>query len=120
MLRAPMKEHARSTAWRLSIDPARRVILMAFDGRLSAAEARTSADAFVAVLSTGPHDVVWDLRNMNSYDMLAPLAWQRTLTPWMRNIRSLGVVGGNPFVRLGATALAAALGIPLRDVSGKY
>ncbi|HVH45872.1 MAG TPA: hypothetical protein VM925_26140 [Labilithrix sp.] len=111
-----MREVARSTAWRLSVDSDRTKIVIAFDGRLSAAEARTSAEAFVSVLSTGPHDVVWDLRSMNSYDMLAPLAWQRSLRPWLANIRSLGVIGGNPFVRLGATALASALGIPLADV----
>lgn len=112
-----MKEQAKGTSWRLLLDPAKGTIVVVFDGRLSAVEARTSADAFVELLARAPHDVVWDLRTMTGYDILAPLAWQRAVRPWTGNIRSLAVVGGNTFVRLGATALAVALGIPMQDAS---
>jgi hypothetical protein len=113
-----MKEHSRGAAWRLSVDPLRGVLRMAFEGRLSLSEARSSAAACAELLAKGPHDVVWDLRLMQGYDVLAPIVWQRALRPWIGNVRSLGVVGGNSFVRLGATALASALGIAVsKDIS---
>ena len=87
--------------------------LFRFTGRLTTAEGVASAQAFARVLAAGPTCVTWDVRAMQGYETGARVAWQRVLWPYRHNITSVLVLGGGPFVRLGAITLATALDVPL-------
>lgn len=88
-------------------------VVFKFTGRLSTADGIASAHAFAEVLAVAPTKVLWDLRAMQGYETGARVAWQRALWPHRHNLESVEVVGGGPFVRLGAITLTTALGVPL-------
>lgn len=88
-------------------------MVVTFHGRLSAVEARNAINAVAQWLDEAPRHVTWDLTDMTGYDPLARVVWQTELTPRRRRLLSLGVRGGSAFVRMGAVALAFAMGIPL-------
>jgi len=97
--------------WHLVRSQGGGTIVVAFEGWLGAEEGAASADAFVEALRCGPADVVWDVRRMTGYDTAARVTWQHKLWPLRRNIRRIEVLGGNPWVRLGALTLTTMLGV---------
>jgi hypothetical protein len=86
-------------------------------GHLTGDDGRESATEFRQALQAGPVHAIWDLRSMSGCDSQARDAWQNTIWPLRKSIRSLTVVGGNALVRVGAVFLAALLGVPwsMRD-----
>ncbi len=88
-------------------------LFIAFTGRLSADESRKAINAVCDCLDETPRHVVWDLTDMTGYDPLARVVWQSELVPRRKRLLSLSVQGGSAFVRMGAVAIAFALGIPL-------
>lgn len=90
-------------------------VVMTFRGRLSANAARESVNALIQWLEEEPLHVVWDISEMSGYDPLARVIWQAELLPRRKRVLSLAVRGGSAFVKLGAVAIAVALGIPLGD-----
>ena len=94
---------------------------MVFSGRLTKVEGEASAQAFRSAVESEPSDVTWDVRQTTGYESGARAAWQKQLWPVRSHLKSIRVIGGNPLVRLGATTLGLALGIPisfLEDQSG--
>lgn len=85
-------------------------VVVRFRGHLDSEEGAISARALKEALIE-PHHVVFDVREMTGYDNGARNVWVSTLLPVRRKILSLGVVGGNAIVRMGARALGLGLGI---------
>ena len=81
-----------------------------FDGRLSAAEFAKVVD------ETDSTSVIFDVRGMKGYDKLARLAWQDVLKPRKAKIKSIDLIGGNTIVRMGASVMSLATGIPITVV----
>jgi hypothetical protein len=87
-------------------------LVAAFSGYLSEEEGQQSAAEFVKQLGAAPRDIVFDISEMSGYAMGARRAWQGALWPLRAQLRSLSVIGGNAIVRMGATMIALALGVP--------
>ena len=99
--------------WTLKKDAALGSVVVVFTGRLTKEEGEASAHAFREAVESEPTNVEWDLRQMTGYDSGARTAWQKHLWPVRDKLQSVRVVGGNGLVRLGATTLGLALGIPI-------
>jgi len=94
--------------------PTERRVVVVFEGKLLSAEGEESARAFAdALVHHDSVEAVWDIRRMTGYESGAREAWQSMLWPLRHKLRRVVVVGGRPLVRIGATTLGLALGIPM-------
>lgn len=82
-----------------------------FDGRLSAAEFAKVVDQIDSA------SVIFDVRGMKGYDKPARIAWQDALRPRKAKIKSIDLIGGNAIVRMGASVMSLATGIPITVVA---
>jgi len=96
--------------WQIQ-SPSAGVVIMTFDGRLSAEDGRGSATAFIERCKAERIDIVWDVSNMRGYDSEARRAWQDALLPHRHRFRTITVIGGTALVRMGASAVALMLGM---------
>lgn len=102
-------------AWALEQQRDRKRLVARFDGFLSDAEGRDSAQRFFDSVGTTSWHIVFDVREMTGYSSTARRCWQRMIRPKRKQLLSLTVVGGGPIVRMGAAALGLALGVPARN-----
>lgn len=90
-------------------------LFAAFVGELDTESGRASAREFALHLAAAPApvDVVFELAAMTGFEANALRAWQETLLPLRRKIRSLETRGARPMVRMGASGLALFLQITI-------
>ena len=99
--------------WTLQDNVVLCTVVVVFSGRLTKEEGEASSQAFRSAVESEPSNVTWDVRHMTGYESGARIAWQKQLWPVRSHLKSIRVVGGNTLVRLGATTLGLALGIPI-------
>jgi len=103
-------------AWH--VQPDDDTIVATFVGHLTADEGLESAHEFAEALEEVEEvehaAVVFDVADMTGYDSAARTTWQKALFPHRRKISAIELRGGNAIVRMGASVLALALGVPLR------
>lgn len=87
-------------------------VIVTFRGPITAAVGEESVAAFVKELGSGPVDVIFDARTCTGYESAARVAWQRVLLPRRTELRSMRIASSSAVIRLGATMMAMALGIP--------
>lgn len=97
--------------WKLRRSPDGSTLIVTFSGRLGAADGAASAAALVEELLRAPAYIVWDVVHMAGYERAARVAWERALFGVRHAIRGIEVLGGNPFVRIGAVTLTMMLGV---------
>jgi hypothetical protein len=103
---------AAKVTWQIR-ESADRVVFR-FHGYLSGADGVASATALAEVLRQRCVHVSFDVGEMDGYAGEARRAWQTVLMPQRRRILSITCIDGNPLVRMGASTLGLALGIPVR------
>jgi hypothetical protein len=99
--------------WSVS-KPKAGVIVFRFCGRLSGEGGQQSAAVLASALDREPQDIIFEVVEMTGYETAARTAWQATLFPKRKSIRSITMRGGNHLVRLGGTVLAMALGCTIK------
>ena len=66
----------------------------------------------------GPFTIVADLREMTGYESASRQAWQTSFAKYRGRVRGLVLVGArSPLIRMGAAAVGAYAGIPVKFVS---
>jgi len=104
-------------AWEIETDVRGRTVKATFVGHLDTSAGAESAHAFAKkIRELDLVDVVFDVRQMTGYDRGARVAWQASLVPLKERVLGIEVVGGNSLIRMGASVLALAAGIPIKVV----
>ena len=99
-------------SWTVEVDDTGSVRAR-FEGILDEAGGRASAAALVDLLDGSPQVLVFDVGAMQGYRRGARQAWQELLWPRRAEIQRIELIGANSWVRMGASVLAMALGVPL-------
>lgn len=87
---------------------------LTFLGYLGAEAGQESASAVANELAERAEHMTLEVASMTGYASDARRAWQGTLRPYRKRLLSLTLVGANPLVRMGATAMGLALGVRVR------
>lgn len=105
------------TEWSVRLDG--ETLEARFDGWLTQKQGEASAKAFVAKFDQCTHerlDIVFEVTGMTGYAPAARRAWQRSLLPYRRRIRSITTVGASTVVRMGASTIGLLLRVPVRHL----
>lgn len=89
----------------------RQCLLIEFYGRLTSQEAVRGGDEMKAEIEAaeGAVTIVWDCRQMASYEAMAFAAWKQRLSRVANLVDEIHCVTESSFIRLGASALGMAI-----------
>jgi hypothetical protein len=101
--------------WTLRYHAATQRLFIIAEGYATEEKSVAAAAEFKNLLASNTVDVVVDLDKMTGYTTGARRTWQECFTPLRKQLRRLIVVGTQvpTMVRMGATVVAAVVGIPI-------
>lgn len=99
-----------SESWEVRV--VQRQVLVTFRRRVTEEAGRRAAEALVRVLGeTREFEIVFDVREVETYDGRARQVWQDLLFPRRRQLRRLTVVSRSRVTRMGASVFAMVMGL---------
>jgi hypothetical protein len=101
--------------WTLRHDAVKQRLFIIAEGFATEERSYAAAREFIELLGSHTVDLVVDLGKMTGYTSGARRAWQESFYPVRKQLRRMQVIGNQvpAMVRMGATVVAAVVGIPI-------